>query len=299
MKRLKKRSLSRLSDSLFYFVNTTFLIVLFFLIAIPLLYVVSASFSNPIYIAQGKLLFIPRGFNLEGYRRVFSNKDIWIGLRNSILYTGVGTFFNLFMTAAGAYPLSRKDLKHRNIFTFIFVFTMLFNAGLIPQYLLMKRLHLIDNPLVMILPCAINVTNLMIMRTFFTTNIPMEIQEAATIDGCGNLKLFFQIVLPLSKSVMAVLALYYGIAHWNQYFNALIYLTNRNYLPLQVFLREILMMNDISTMTTDVGTTIEQLLVGETLKYSLIIVASLPVVVIYPFMSKYFVKGVMIGAVKG
>jgi len=207
--------------------------------------------------------------------------------------------FNLFMTTLAAYPLSRPNLKYRGFFSAIFVFTMMFNAGLIPNYLLMQKLHLVNNPLVLIIPGAITITNMIIMRTFFSTTIPEELHEAAIIDGAGNLRTLVSVVLPLSKSVYAVMALYYGVAHWNSYFNAMIYLANRSLFPLQVFLREILTQNQVNNMSQDSGITLDHLLIGETLKYCIIVFASLPILIIYPFLQKNLIKGVMIGAVKG
>jgi len=267
----------------------------------PLIYVTSASLSNPVDVLNGNMKLLPIDLTLEGYRRVFRNSAILIGYKNTILYTVVGTIVNVAVTVATAYPLSRKDFVGRNLFTILFTFTMFFGGGLIPTYLVIRSLGLINNFWVMILPGTISVFNVIIARTFFKSAIPAELQEAAMIDGCSNIGIPVRIVIPLSKPILAVLALFYAVAHWNAFFNALIYLNDRERFPLQLIIREILLQNQmINTMTqTGDSDTMEMELWSESIKYSIMIVASLPVLVIYPFFQRFFVKGIMIGAIKG
>jgi len=243
---------------------------------------------------------LPKGLTVEGYKRVFSNKEIITGYKNTILYTLVGTLVNLAMTIAGAYPLSRKDFYGRNLIMVIFTFTMFFSGGLIPTYLVIQRLKLINNFWVMILPGAVAMYNLIITRTFFQSTIPAELQEAALIDGCTNIGILLKIVLPLSIPIIAVMAIFYGVGHWNAFFNALIYLTDREKFPLQLILREILIQNQMDAMmNTDFEDLARQQILAESIKYAVVIVASVPVLLLYPLLQKYFVRGVMIGALKG
>ena len=268
----------------------------------PLIFVVSASFSNPSEVLKGKVWLLPKGFTLDSYKIVFSNKEILTGYKNTILYTSVGVIVNLIMTIFAAYPLSRKDLQGRNLITAFFAFTMFFSGGLIPTYLVIKQLGLVDNFWVMILPTAVSMWNVVIMRTFFENSIPYELQEAAFIDGCSNIKILTTIILPLSTSIIAVMVIFYGVAHWNAFFNALIYLSNENKYPLQMILRQILIENQTdSMMQAGAGSevTSKRLMIYEGLKYAVVIVASVPMLLLYPFAQKYFIKGVMIGAIKG
>jgi putative aldouronate transport system permease protein len=262
--------------------------------------VLSASLSNPEYIVRGEVWLLPKGINLEAYIRVFRDENIITGYANSLLYTVVGTLLNVVITIFGAYPLSRKDLWGQNFFMKLFLFTMFFSGGLIPTYLLIKNLGLLNSFWVMILPGAVSMWNLIIMRTFFQTSIPYELQEAAFIDGCSNISVLVRIILPLSLPIIAVSILFYAVGHWNAYFNALIYLNDNEKFPLQLVLRQILLQNDVGKMTeTGVETESQKLLIIESLRYAIIIVASVPVLLIYPFIQRYFVKGVMIGAIKG
>ena len=239
-------------------------------------------------------------FSLEGYKAVFSNDDIITGYMNTIFYTVCGTFVNVCVTVIAAYPLSRKDLVGQNFFAFLFSFTMLFSGGMIPNYLLMKDLHLLNTRWVMIIPGALSVYNMLVVKTFFQSSIPGELLEAAQIDGCSDAKYFFKILLPLSKASIAVITLYYAVSHWNSYFNALMYLDDRTKIPLQLVLREILVSNKISgEMIYDQELLEAKQNLSELLKYSLIVVSSLPIICVYPFVQKYFVKGVMVGSVKG
>lgn len=262
----------------------------------------SASVSSPEAVYQGRVWLLPVDFTLEGYRRIFHNTSIWRGYRNSIYYTVLGTTINLVMTLAAAYALSRKEFYARKFFTVIFVFTMFFSGGLIPTYLLVKSLGLLDSVWAMVLPNALAMWNLIITRTYFQTNIPDDLRDAALIDGCGNIKFLVRIVIPLSKPIIAVLILFYGVGHWNEYFNALIYLSDREMHPLQLVLRGILIQ---SQMVEDMfsGETVVELAqmqkIAELIKYGVIIVASVPLLVLYPFLQRYFVKGIIIGSLKG
>ncbi|HOJ12101.1 MAG TPA: carbohydrate ABC transporter permease [Clostridiales bacterium] len=287
-------------DYIFDIVNTTLLILVLLIVLYPLIFVVSASFSDPLEILDGKVWLLPKGFTLEGYKRVFSNNDIMTGYKNTIIYTLLGTFVNLVMTIAGAYPLSRKDFYGRNIIMLLFTFTMFFSGGLIPTYLIIRKLNMVNKIWVLVLPGAVSMYNLIITKTFFQSTIPLELQEAAVIDGCSNIKILLKIVLPLSIPIIAVMTIFYGVAHWNAFFDALIYITDRKKFPLQLILREILIQNQMDEMmNSDIENLAQQMMMAEVIKYAVVIVASVPVLMLYPFLQKYFVKGVMIGAIKG
>lgn len=266
----------------------------------PIYFVLIASFSSPEDVMLGKVWLWPKSLSLVGYERIFENNELMKGYLNTILYTVIGTVLNVVMTIAAAYPLSRQDFKGRNVFTILIVFTMFFSGGMIPTYLLIKELGMLDTFWAMILPTAVSVWNILIMRTFFQSSIPRELQEAAFLDGCSNLKLLVRIILPLSGPVLAVMVLFYAVGHWNSYFNALIYLSDRDKYPLQLFLREILIQNQMQNMV-DLGsdTYSKSLMEVEAIKYAAVMVTNLPMLILYPFLQKYFIKGVMIGAIKG
>lgn len=288
------------SDRVFYIVVTILLTLFTLVVLLPLVHIVAASFSKPEKVLAGKVLFWPVDFSLEGYKAVFRYKDIWIGYKNTIIYTTIGTAINLAVTMAAAYALSRKELPFRNFIMFLFAFTMFFGGGLIPTYINIKNLKLINTMWALILPGAMSVYNMIIARTFLQTNIPNELFESAQLDGCSYSRFFFQIVLPLSKALLAVLALYYAVGHWNSYFNALIYISDKHKKPLQIFLREVLVVNTIdNSMLIDPELQEIKRGISELLKYSLIIVSNIPILCAYPFIQKYFVKGVMIGSLKG
>ena len=269
----------------------------------PLIYVVSASFSEPSEVINGNIWLLPKNVTLDGYEMILDYDPIWIGYRNTIVYTVFGTAFNLLLTLPCAYSLSRRDFRGRKGIMLLFTFTMFFSGGMIPTYLAMKSFGLLNSPFAVIFPGAVNVTNLIIARTYFATSIPWELQEAATIDGCSNTGLFLKIVLPLSMPIVAVIALYYLVGHWNAYFNALIYLSNEKLYPLQLFLRNILLMDQMTEMMEGDSEALQALMrrlqLKESMKYGIVVLSSLPVLVIYPFLQKYFVKGMMIGAIKG
>ena len=272
------------------------LVIFCALIVFPLLHIISGSFSDPMALLRGEVSFLPKGFTLSMYEKVFKDASIWRGYGNTLLYTVLGTCISVSLTAIGAYPLSRKDFFGRNVFMGIFVFTMFFNGGMIPTWLIVQQLGLLDTIWAMVLPTAISTYNLIIMRTFFQTTIPYELVESASLDGCNDLVIFFRIVLPLSGPIIAVMVLFYGVGLWNSWFPALLYLSDRGLYPLQMVLREVLIQGDIGNMS---GSTGDAEVIGDGLKYATMVVATLPVMCLYPFLQKYFVKGVMIGAVKG
>lgn len=281
-------------------VCTCLLLTLVVLIVLyPLIYVVSASFSSARHVISGDVRLLPVEFTLKSYQAVFKNDDILNGFCITVLITLGGTALNLVLTTLAAYPLSRRDLRGRNVFMFFITITMFFSGGIVPTYLIIQKLGLINNLLVLVLPTAISTYNMIIMRTFFQSSIPYELQEAAFIDGCSNTRTLIQIILPLSGPILAVIALYYAVAHWNAYFNAMMYLTKRPLYPLQLILKEILIQSQMTSMMEMDDSLFEQAMMGETIKYSVIVVSSLPMLIIYPFIQKFFVKGVMIGAIKG
>jgi len=286
-------------DRIFGFFNSAFLWIIMVIILLPLIFIVSASFSSSEAVIAGKVSLWPVDFSLQGYTTVFEHKKVWTGFANSLFYTFFGTIFNVVMTIIAAYPLSRQDLVGRRVITIAFIFTMLFSGGLIPTYMVVRDLGLLDTRWAMILPTGINIFNLLITITFFRTTIPPELIEAARIDGASDFRAFASIVIPLARPIIAVLALFYAVQHWNTYFSALIYLKDQSLFPLQIVLREILIENSIdASMLVDVEDLIVREGLRELLKYSLIVVASVPVLIIYPFAQRHFVKGMMIGSVK-
>lgn len=295
------------SDKAFDTFNGFLLLLLVLCMLYPLYFVVIASFSDPKAVVTGTVFLWPKGFILDGYKAVFQNRDIWNGYRNSIIYTIAGTLFALFMTIPAAYALSKKDLKLRGLVTTYFLITMFFSGGLLPSYLTVKNLKLLDKPYTLIILGAFSVYNMIVARTYFTNSIPNSLYEAAEIDGCSEFRKFVQIALPLAKPIIAVIALYYAVAKWNDYFTALVYIRNRDFMPLQLVLKNILL--ESSTRLSTVDTSLldsEELLhltkqayIAEAMKYCVILVSSLPMLIAYPFVQKYFVKGVMIGSIKG
>ncbi|MCI5971329.1 MAG: carbohydrate ABC transporter permease [Oscillospiraceae bacterium] len=287
-------------DKIFNIIIHIIIAALLVIIAYPLIFVLSSSFSSKDAVTNGKVFLFPVDFSLEGYEAVFKKNDVIIGYRNTFIYTIIGTMINLFLTMIAAYPLSRKDLPFGKGLILLFTFTMIFSGGMIPTYMLVKSVGLINKPAVMVLVGSISAYNLIIARTFIQNNIPIELLEASRIDGCSDFLYFAKIVLPLSKSVIAVLTLYYAITHWNSYFNAFIYLNNRKYWPLQLYLREILLENQIdASQIVDPELQEAKQGMANLLKYSLIVVSTIPVMLLYPFIQKHFVTGVMIGSVKG
>lgn len=290
-------------DRVFNTVTYTFLILAALVVLYPLIYIVSASFSQASDVADGNVVFLPVNPTLDGYRAVLRDNRIGLGFLNSGFYAVVGTAANVTITIMAAYPLSRRDFRGRGIFTAIFVFTMFFRGGLVPLYLLVDSLGMINTRWAMILPHVMSVWFVIITRTFFNQNIPDELLEAAKLDGCRSSRFIVQVVVPLSAPIIAVLTLWYGVMHWNSYFNALIYLTNPRLFPLQLVLRSILLLNAtreglLLQEVADLQRLEELRGLSELLKYSLIVVAMAPVIVVYPFVQRYFVKGVLVGALK-
>ena len=299
MKRVNREGTTdRIMLALIYIGLTIILLIVLY----PLIWVISASFSDPMEIRAGKLWLTPVGFHLTGYRKVFIDPEIMIGYRNSLFYMVVGTFLNVLLTTMAAFPLSCKEFKPRNVLALFFSFTMWFNGGLVPNYLMMKQYHLLNTVWSVLVSGLVSVGNLFIMRNYFTTSIPNELREAAKIDGCTNIGYLFRIAIWLCGPIMAVMTVFYGVGRWNDYMNALIYITDRKLYPLQLFLREILVFNQMSASQQNVATDstmTEMLLAAESIKYSVIIVASLPVLIIYPFVQRYMISGITVGAIKG
>ncbi len=289
-----------LEDRILYMVNGIILTLICIVFAYPIIYVLSSSFSNPEAVKTGKVLLWPVDPGLQGYKAVFSHKSIMTGYRNTILYTFFGTILNVSLTMMAAYPLSRKDFPFRGFFMFLFIFTMFFGGGLIPSYILMVQLRLIDTVWSVLLPGAVAAYYMVIVRTFLINSIPNELLEAAMIDGCTDSQYFFRILLPLSKAVLAVITLFYAVGHWNSYFNAMLYLNNDQLWPLQIILRNILIANKVNLSEIhDPDLIAAKMGMEDLLKYALIIVSSAPIICMYPFVQKYFIKGVMIGSIKG
>ncbi|WP_419955503.1 carbohydrate ABC transporter permease [Neobacillus niacini] len=287
------------SDRIFTIVNYSVLSLLLVVFLYPLIYIVSASFSSTEAVLSGKVWLWPVDFSLEGYKAVFDYKLIWTGYANSIFYTVVGTLINIGMTILAAYPLSRDEFFGRKFFMLLFLFTMIFSGGIIPNYLLIKELGMLDTRWAMIIPGAMSVFNVIITRTYFKSTIPKALQEAAKIDGCSDFRFLRSVVLPLSGPIIAVMTLFYAVGHWNSFFNALIYLRDQDLFPLQLILNSILVQNQVDPqMMGDMERMAAKAGLSELLKYSLIVVASVPVLIIYPFVQKHFVKGVMIGSLK-
>ena len=287
-------------DMLLYTISNICLCILLIIIAYPLIYIVSSSFSSGRAVTAGRVVLWPVQPTLDGYKAVFAYKTVITGYRNTILYTSVGTVINVMVTLMAAFPLSRKNFQGRRIFMTLFIITMFFSGGLIPAYILITQLKLINSMWAIILPGTISTYNLIVTRTFFVSTIPMELEEASKIDGCNDFRFFFTILLPLSKAIIAVITLYYGVAHWNAWFNAMLYLRNPELRPLQLVLREILIITRMSSTEIQDPEMIEKLTyMADLMKYSLIVVSSAPIIMIYPFVQKFFITGVMIGSVKG
>lgn len=265
----------------------------------PLYFVVIASFSDPSAVASGQVWLVPKGLTLDGYKELFRHNEIWTGYANTILYTIAGTFIGVAVNIFAAYALSKKDLVGRKVLMWLFVFTMFFNGGLIPTFITIKDFGLYNTFWVMVLPFSVSVYNIIVARTFFENTIPAELNDAAKIDGCGNIYYFFKIVLPLSKAILAVIALWTAVGMWNSYFNALVYLKDSWRYPLQLALRNILITNNLQ-MSFGSGEAMQiALRLSSLMRYSVIIVSTLPIMCVYPFAQKYFNQGIMIGAVKG
>ncbi len=300
----KKRTKRCKEDVVFDTVTFLILTVILIIVIYPLYWVVISSISDPSAVSSGDVLWKPIGFTLKGYGEVFKNSAVMRGFLNSIFYTVCGVAVNLAVTLPTAYALSRSVFSGKKPITIFYMITMFFGGGLIPTYLVVKNLHMLNTMWALILPGCLSVYNMIVARTFFKSNISEELYEAAEIDGCSQGKFFFQIALPLSKAIIAILVLYYGVGHWNSYFSALVYISDKDYYPLQLVLRNILITNETAlsqTATTQAARDAlrEKQQLIDVMKYSLIIISSIPVLVLYPFIQKHFVKGVMIGSIKG
>ena len=289
MNKKTHRKKTSTADRIYYALVAFLSTIAFIMVAYPLYFIIIASFSDSTLVNQGQVLFIPKGISFYGYQQIFQNEQIWNGYKNTIFYTVAGTALNLAVTLPAAYVLSRKQFQLRKPVMFLFVFTMYFSGGMVPTYMLVKDLHLLDTPWILIIMGAVNVYNLIITRTF----------EAACLDGCSHFRYFRSIVIPLSKAVIAVITLYYLVGHWNDFFNPLLYINTDSYQPLQIILRNILLSNQAMAGVTGAGASGYAQQYADQIKFGVIIVSTLPVLCIYPFIQKYFEKGVMIGAVKG
>jgi len=299
---IRKKRAIRLSrgDRLFYIISGALLTLLFLSVLYPIVFVVSASFSSGSAVSAGKVVLWPVDLSVEGFKAVFRNNRILGGYINTIKYTVLGTLINVAVCMMCAYPMSRRDLPGRHILMFVFTFTMYFGGGMIPSYILMDDLGILDTLWVMVLPGALSVYNMILARTFIQSSIPNDLLEASILDGCGDLRYFISIVLPLSKAIIAVVAMYSAVGHWNTYFNAMLYLDSTDKMPLQIILREILLSNQFDpSMMMDPELMEARANLADVLKYALILVSTVPILCVYPFVQKYFIQGVMIGSLKG
>ena len=294
MKKIKSRE-----DKIFDFINALIMIFICIFIAYPLYYVFMASFTDPAIVNSGKLLLYPEKLFFAGYQKIISYKPLWTGFYNTILYTVTGTVVAIAVTVPCAYSLSRKDLAGRRVLNFLLTFTMFFNGGIIPLYLVINKLGIYNTIFAMILPTAVSVYNLIVCRSFFDSTISDELVEAAKLDGASDFRIFFRIVIPISKTIIAVMILFYATSLWNSFMNALMFMGEQNKMPLQVILRNIVLSNQASSVLSSGADMIERQKLAEQLKYGVIVVSTLPLMVVYPFVQKYFAKGVMVGAVKG
>lgn len=292
-------------DRLFVIVNSIILIAIFVLFLYPVWFVLIASVSDPTAVSTGRVMLWPVGFELKGYERVFSNPDVWLGYGNTIFYTIVGTVLNVLATTMVGYTVSRKDLPGRQIIMTFFIITMYFGGGLIPSYLNAKGFGLTNTRAILLILGLVGPTNIIICRTYFANSIPWELQEAAFIDGASDSYVFWKVVLPLSRAILAVMTITYAVGHWNNYFTAMVYLKDKEKFPLQLFLREILLKSEVGSMlmdATDPNSVLSMMIesnIAEQLKYALIVVATVPILAVYPWLEKYFEKGFMIGGIKG
>ena len=289
-----------MSDKALNVIVSSVMIVFVILILYPLIFILSSSFSSGAAVTSGQVLLWPVEPTVAGYKIVFKNQDVWTGYKNTLIYTGLGTLLNVITTILAAYPLSRKDLPCKGFYMTLFMIPMFFSGGLIPTYLMMSQLHLVNTRWAMILPGLVSIYNMIVMRTFFQNSIPGELLEAGKVDGITDIGYLTKILLPLSKASIAVITLYYAVGHWNAYFNALIYVRDKNKQPLQLILRKIMTSTSLEAtqgLDPEVIAEIQQSV--DVMKYAMIVVVTVPILVIYPLVQKYFEKGVMVGSVKG
>lgn len=300
---IKRKKKGSLSDRIFDVVNVIVMLLLFVIFTWPLWFVLIASISSPSEVWLGNVLLFPKDITLLAYKTMVEYKSLWVGYGNTIFYTAVGTVVNLILTVCCAYPLSRQDFVPRKVLTYLILFTMYFAGGMIPSYLVVSKIGILNTRAAMILPGAISVYNMLVVRSYFVNSIPHQLQEAAFLDGANSAQYLWKVVLPLSKPVLAVVGLYYGVHHWNDFQTALLYIYDDSLLPLQSFLRNILTTSQLlaenAASGADASLVEAQSQLAQTLKYAVIIISSVPMLVIYPFIQKFFVKGVMVGSVKG
>ena len=294
-KRHLETTQDRILNIIFYVIVGLFILICFY----PVYFVIIASVSSSTVVNSGRFLLWPEQVQYEGYKFVFGDSRIITGYSNTLLYTAGGTLLGLICSLSAGYSLSRKDLPGRTIIMLLMVFTMYFSGGMIPSYLVVRSLGLVNTRTAMIILGSVSVYNIILIRTFFQSNLPEDLFEAATIDGCGNFRFFLQFALPLSKAIIAVIALYLAVGYWNSYYNALIYITDNNKKPLQLFIREMLMQSNSTPDYADAELASQYMQMLQVIKYAVIVVATVPIMCIYPFLQKYFVQGVMIGSVKG
>ncbi len=293
-------------DRVFVNINNALLIVIFALLLYPMVFVISASISDPQMVNAGEVFILPKGLNLDGYKKIYQYSDIWLGYLNTLFYTVFGTALNLAVTIPCAYALSRKEMKGRGVIMTFIMITMYFSGGLIPIYMNLKSFGLLNTRIVLLITGLTRAYYIIVSKTFFSSTIPTELYEAAYVDGCGDWKMFLAIILPLSRPILAVMALYYGVGHWNSYFDAMVYLRDRSLYPLQMFLREILIQSKLAASIFNMDMSPEDIKAlnkqadeANLIKYGVIIVATAPMLILYPWMQRFFEKGVMIGSVKG
>ncbi len=297
----KKNKAMKMSkgDRVFTILNGVIMVIVCIVVLYPLYYVLLASVTDPVVVNSGKLLLYPEAWYTQGYITTLKYEPLWTGYKNTIIYTLVGTIISLVCTIPAGYALSRQDLVGRRPIMFLFTFTMFFNGGMIPLYLTIRQLNIYNTIWAMVLPVAVSAYNLIVCRSFFDSGVPVELLEAAKIDGCSDFGFFFKIAIPLSKTIIAVMALFYATAMWNQFFNALMYLQDSDKMPLQVVLRDLVLMNQANQMGSSGAEMVTRQKLAEQLKYCVVVVSAFPLLCIYPFLQKYFAKGVTIGAVKG
>lgn len=301
---LNKNIKSSTGDKIFMVFNYLFVIASVIIVLYPLIYIISASVSDPTAIIKGELWLFPKGFTWDGYEKIFANKDIWMGYKNTIIYTVLAVLINLAVTLPCAYALSRPELYGKNFFVKFMMITMFFSGGMIPSYLLIKNLGMLNTMWALLLPGATSVYNIIVTRSFFESSVPRELEESAIVDGASDFTIFFKIVLPLSAPIIAVVALFVGVGRWNGFMDALIYLSDRSKYPLQMILRELLILQDASSNYSSSDTSVQlaafkQAQLAAVIKYGVMIVSTLPVIVVYPFLQRYFVKGMLVGSLKG
>ena len=297
-KRVRKMAMrDTVGDKVFYTINAVFLGLIALIVLYPLYFIVIASFSDPEMVLKGEVILYPVAITFDGFAKILERTDIWTGYLNTIIYTALTVVFSLIVTIPAGWALSRKTLPGKRVFMIYFIIPMFFGGGLIPFYNVMSSLGLVNTIWAIVLPSILSVWNLFMSKTFFESSIPTSLIEAATIDGAGTFRTFFEIVIPLSKAVIAVMALYYAVGQWNSYFNAMIFLQNESLYPLQLVLKEILIASE-STVGGSGETILQQFRLANQLKYVSVIVSSVPVLLLYPFVQKYFAQGVMIGSLK-